>query len=255
MIKYLLLLIILVGCSADVKLVDEMNNYFIDELDVEVKKYKEVPWKVGVKKEQRITMGFTLVTDIPLMDSDDYLKLMAKHGVDSWIYQFIKRHNGRNTTLGYAAIPLARISRSLNNFTTFVFYSAAAASSSYRNFRCPAWGHNKKVNDFYLNYLGKDKPKMFLGMRDAIRAEVGMLDSFPLHFDGGDSLVGDYFVRLALWNSKSKRVFSRWYLVDGVVSIESEQPTFIKTCVGINEEINPLQKGGIQIEDLSNSEY
>jgi hypothetical protein len=244
-------IILLVSCSADVKLVDEDNNYFIDGLDLEVKKYKEIPWKVGVDKEQTITMGLALITDVPLMSSDDYQKLEAKHGVDSWIYQFIKRNNGKNTVLGYASIPLRRVTRSLDNFTSFIFYSAAAASTSYRSFRCPAFGHNKKVNKFFLNYLSKDKPKVYLGMRDVIRADVGGLDSFPLDFDGGDSLVGDYFVRVALWNSTNKRTYSRWFIVDGVVSIESEQPTFIKSCVGINEEINPLTKGGIDLQEMN----
>ena len=200
-------------------------------------------WKVGRGFKQTISKGVQVQFHLPVLKESDLEDVMSK-GIDAWIIKVIKDGSRGREVMGYIYFPFK--SKSLRSRTSIfssttmikkgavnILYAAAYTSSRFRSFKCPAFGHNKVIEEFLL--IDGGKPPHFLISSSEERSVRGKIEKFglaPSTYNGGTSLIGKYGVELAFYNIKNKKKMSNFVRVPGYLSIENEGEEIIKGCTG-----------------------
>ena len=230
-----------VACT---KMHDVENKNGIDYLaDIrsEIVGVKNVEWSVGRKKNKTISRGIRISTEVPRVSEEAKTTLYKKYGVDSWIFKFTKINRGRTSSVGNIYYHFNNISRVTENFSLNIYYHASTVSQRFRNFRCPAFGHRLLINNMDLEYRSKISAKnIYIREMEIEPAKVDRLSFSPHIFSSGRSLKGKFKVKYALYNSKTKQVFSKWTDVAGAISVTEERSISVPSCLGIKEELKPL---------------
>lgn len=225
--------------------------YRIDSIDSELFKAKNVEWKVGKKRGAVVSKGFNFKITIPKIKPEDSKALYEKYGIDSWLYKISRKKRGRTQRLGLIQFDLANISRTTTDITVHVFYHAASVSAQFRRFHCPAFNHRLLIEDVDVISDKNSSLNYFTRASSEIRGRVTKPAFAPVIFSGGRELVGTYFVELALFNSKAKKLFSKFERVGNTIEINGEIKVSVPSCIGIKEEENPLPSSkGPSIRDL-----
>ena len=81
---------------------------------------------------------------------------------------------------------------------------------------------------------------IFVRAMPKVKSKVERLGFTPLIFTAGRSMLGEYEVDFALYNSKTKQRYSRWFPVAKKVNINNEIRRTVASCAGIKEENKPL---------------
>lgn len=209
---------------------------YVDDAQSAIHKAKEMDWEVGLKKDHTISKGIQFKFDIPKITSDDAAKLVNKYGVDSWIFKIIKSTRGRKQILGHIIYDLTNITRVSNDITVHVFYHAAAVSQTFRKFKCPAFNHRFRLDQFQITETPEKYYDVFANRGARVPGALIRPSFAPVIFSGDLSLVGSYTVEFALFNSKEKKAFSRWYEANNRLDIITEDRVIVPSCSGIKEE-------------------
>jgi hypothetical protein len=215
----------------------------IEPVKMQISHMNEVEWHVGQKKEKTITQSFTFIIDLPEVKQDDLDYLSEQRGIDAWILRLIVNRGSETQDLGslYALFRPQKFSRggptgAPSSVTMKVFYAAAYASERFRSFKCPAFGHNRKISDFGIK---GDNEDFTIAVSQAVPylEKSHLVELTPSSFNGGNSLVGDYYVEIAAYDSKKKMILSAFKRLPMHVSVGSEELVRVQSCDGIHSEI------------------
>jgi hypothetical protein len=217
------------------------NNFTLEITPVEMKitHLKEIKWPVGERREQKISQSFIFFVDLPKLRIEDLDYLIKERGVDSWIVRLIVERNSKVQDLGsvYAIFRPKRVSRILqtrgpSSVNLKIMYSAAYASERLRSLKCPALDHNKRITS--MKILGaSDIFSLNLSQPTPYREKSHPIEINPTAFNAGQSLIGDYFLEIAPYNSQKKVIFSSFKRIPLYINVQSEQQMAISGCPGI----------------------
>lgn len=215
------------------------------------------PWHVGPLKRQTLSMGVRVKVDFPLLKESDIEELGAKHGMDSWLVSFSRSSLGRKERLGSFYMPLFKTSgRSGGGAATAetgyidYFYAAASISARLRSLNCPALGHRFTISEAKVRDTNRPRPLLVAGlMQESLyMGKANKLEFQRNIINGGESLLGEYEISFALYNSKTNRLLSNEVTAPQVLVISGESTENIRGCE--NAQTPPLRDGGGGIDNF-----
>ena len=236
----LTILILSLSCTKWAEVEETNGIHSIKNIEAEIFKLKDIDWKVGKSRGATVSKGFSFKMDIPKIDKKGREVLLEKYGIDSWIYRVIKKERGRTRRLGLVQFDLSNMSRTSTDITIYIYYHAASISKTFRQFHCPAFGHRLAIDDLNINSDNDGRFNVYSQRARSIKGLVTKPAFAPVIFSGGKELIGEYYVEIALYNSKEKKSYSKFEKLANSISIESEKKISVPSCIGVKEENNPL---------------
>ena len=169
-----------------------------------------------------------------------------------WIFKFSRVNRGRKDPVGNIYYHFNNISKSTEAFSLNIYYHASSVSERFRGFHCPAFNHRAILKDVDVEYSNTTKPEdVFVRTVSSEPAKVERLSFSPHIFSAGRSLKGDYIVEYALYNSKTKQIYSDWKQAAGHIPVRREEQVSLPSCLGIKEEEKPLPESRrFKLQDL-----
>jgi len=240
-----LLIISLIFISACTKMHDvETKNGidYLEDIQSKISNVKNVEWSVGKKKNKIVSRGIRLGTDVPRISDSAKEKLYKKYGIDSWLFKFVKTTGNRTRILGNVFYHFNNISRNTTSFSLNIYYHSASVSRQFRNFHCPAFNHRLLIKDLSLENETDKVQDLYIREMNFETGRASKLSFSPHIFSSGKSLKGRFHVQYALYNSKTKQIFSDWRQADGFAVVGSERAVSLPSCIGVKEEKKPLRK-------------
>ena len=64
-----------------------------------------------------------------------------------------------------------------------------------------------------------------------------LVELTPSAFNAGNSLVGNYYVEIAPYNSKKKQIYSSFQRIPMYISVSEEESVNIQSCEGVHQEL------------------
>lgn len=231
------LLLLFVSCSKTFELESYENTFYFNNLSHEIVDQNIIEWKAGLNREKLLSKGFSLSIELNEIETKTKEFLSSKYRVDSWIFKFYQMNpNGRKNHIGYVSIPFDRITRQFKKFNVIFYYMAASFSRHYREFKCPAFNHRKRIENIFLEKTYTKDEKIFLSKNETIEAPINNGTKFPITFNLGDTLLGNYFFEVALFSTTTNTIYSKWLPGKNFVKINDEKTISVPTCIGIKEE-------------------
>jgi hypothetical protein len=214
----------------------------IEPVEMEVYRLEEEEWKVGLKKGDSISQSFTFFVDLPRIQNSDLDYLTKERNIDGWILRIISLKGSGSQDLGsvYALFKPKRVSRGMNsgapsNIRIKISYAAAFASERFRRFKCPAFGHSKKISS--MKIAGDNEPfTINIGQAVSYNEKSLIVGLTPSAFNGGNSLAGNYYIEIAAYDSQKKMILSPFKRLSQYIQVESEDEIRVKSCDGIHPE-------------------
>ncbi|MCO4754186.1 MAG: hypothetical protein KC478_06875 [Bacteriovoracaceae bacterium] len=246
-----LILLIFTSCSDHVELRSKSGIFYLEDVEVELDELKNVEWRIGKDREAQVSKGLQFKVGVPSLSRESAITLQNKNGIDSWLFKFSKITHGSKRHLGYVMFGTGP--SVTQNFTVHLYYHAASVSSEFRKFKCPAFNHRLKLDDFEMSSTARKRHRneIFVRPNEHIKGRVTQLSFAPVIFSSGKSMRGSYLVELALYNSKERRTYSDWIPEDGIVKVDSEVMVKVDSCIGVSEETSPSRsKRSPRIQDL-----
>ena len=247
----ILILFTLLSCTKYNEVKKANGLHYIEKVHTKLEDAKIVDWEVGREKDVTISKGIRLYITVPNITDEGKDLLAAKYGISSIVYRLSRIRRGSIQSLGYFHYRLNNITRTTKNFTLSLFYHAASVSKRFRLFHCPAFNHRSIIEDYNVEKIGFDAEDIYIRPVEIVPAKVTRLRFAPMIVSGGTELKGKYILEYAFYNESSKRRFSNWHKVDGVLNIENEVIKTLPSCVGVKEELEPLPESRVpDIRDL-----
>ncbi len=195
--------------------------------------------------------------DLPILNDEDWKSLYRNSGVTGWLIRLRKKSTVRNKVLGYFAVEM--ISPKPGSETIFriqssktaslgVYYAASSISSRLDHLPCPAFDHRLLIDEIEVSKspVGKVLWATSPSDQQTINAKVDLISYSAITINGGMSLMGDYYVDLALYNPKTKNRMSSYMELANFVSVKKEKTKIIKGCenyvVPDQEDQNSVKK-------------
>lgn len=238
-----LTLLLCFSCTKYASFNRDAVNIQIEPVNMKISHLNDVEWKVGLRREEEISQSFTFIIDLPRMKEEDLDYLNSHKGVDSWILRLIVSRDGQTQDLGslYALWKPKKVSRGVeagapSSVTMKVYYAAAYASQRFRAFRCPAFGHDKKISSMGISG-SDDEFVISLGQAVPYQEKSQLVELTPSSFNGGNSLVGKYYVEIAAYDSNKRLILAPFKRIPMFIDVASEESVRVKSCDGIHSEI------------------
>lgn len=225
----------IIACSNHAKFDAKKKTIIIESLSLE--KGEEIKWNFGLGKDRVLSKGFIIQGQLPSLTSDSVNWLHNKKGADSWLIK-ISREKVAPSSLGYLYIPLVSkgtrggpVPSKINKFIAKIYYSAAAPSKRFENFKCPAFNHKKKIKSIgILKDDGLKRKKWFVRQGNTLSSRVRRFNFSPVIFNGGSSLRGSYVYDVALYDSKRKTLLSSFVRASGILKVSREEEKSLSGC-------------------------
>ncbi|WPU64503.1 hypothetical protein [Peredibacter starrii] len=237
-------LLLLYSCTKYAEVSRDAMGVQITPVEMDITHLNEIEWLVGNPKEVEVSQSFTFLVEMPKIKQEDLDYLTDQKGVDAWILRLIVNRGSETQDLGsmYTLFRPRKLSRgnqgagAATNVSMKVYYAAAYASERFRTFKCPAFGHDLKIDKMEIK--GENEPfELSIGQTSPYLEKSQLVELTPSSFNGGNSLVGDYYVEIAPYNSKKKIIFSGFKRLKKYVSVSREEKIRIKSCDGVHPEI------------------
>ena len=241
-----LFLIVLLACSSCTKysaLSKDAMGLRLTDVGMDISHLNEIEWLVGKHKEAAVSQSFVFMVDMPKVSEEDLAHLTSSRGINSWILRLIVQRGSDRQDLGslYTRFKPQHLARGQgggapSNVTLKIFYAAAYPSERFRFFKCPAFDHNKRIKDMRIS----GEPKLFeitIDQMTAYPEKSQLVELSPSSFNGGNSLVGEYFVEIAPYDSDKKVIHGAFKRIPMFVEVLSEENVSVKSCAGVHEEI------------------
>jgi hypothetical protein len=179
---------------------------------------------------------------MPKIKPEDLDYLTQQKNVDAWILRLIVNRDSETQDLGslYSLFRPNKLSRGIESgaaksVTMKVYYAAAYASERFRSFKCPAFDHNKKIDN--MSIIGEDGPfSLIIGQTFPYNEKSQLVELTPSSFNGGNSLKGEYFIEIAPYDSKRKLIHSSFKRIPMSIRVEREMSIPVRSCEGIHQE-------------------
>lgn len=241
--KAFLILLLCYSCTKYANVTKESVGIQIHPVEMDISHLNEIVWNVGLKKEQTVSQSVTFIVQMPKLRKED-LDYLTKHkGIDSWIVRLIAVRGSNSQDLGslYAMFNPRRVSRtssstSATSSVTFkIYYAAAYASERFRTFKCPAFGHNKRIAEMSIKGP-EEEVEINVGQAYPYNERSHLVELTPSSFNGGNSLAGNYYLEIAPYDSKNKLIHSGFKRIPKYISIDREDTIAVRSCDGIRSE-------------------
>ena len=227
----------------EIKLKERSGTNYVSLNREVIEQAKLIPWRVGKLRKQKITRGVRLKLNIPRFDKLSLKTLSRELNVDSWILKVSMKEGGSSVGSELFLIPLLRKSKLKETKTnssldpvdfTYVdiHYAASAISSDFARLACPKLGHNKVVKSFEVQSRGQSTQTLRVS-KFSSKSAPGRVQEFNFQgntVNGGDSLIGEYKLEMALYDSKKKSLRSNFIEFENFLAIKSESEVQIKGC-------------------------
>ncbi len=234
-----LLLLSTLSCRKDTELIIEKDKVVgMENLDAYIDGIKIMPWKVGDFHAHTLHKGFLLMVKLPNLDKEDVIRVATTTPVNSWLVRFYKRTLGNDAhLLGSVYVPFWSIIPSSGErryepptgIYVNIYYAAAALSGRLEHLKCPALNHRKVIEDYKITST-QGTHKAYFSFNNTVNDNPAKAEILPEVFNGESSLIGEYFVEVALYNSESKVLHSDFFNAGNVLKIESEEDKVVKDC-------------------------
>ncbi|MFZ4714740.1 MAG: hypothetical protein ACOYL6_13570 [Bacteriovoracaceae bacterium] len=228
---------ILISCSKNTELMMDKDHVIgIENTNAQIDNIKVIDWKIGDYRAHIVSKGFILMTNLPHLSDDQIKKLTTHSQVDSWVLRFTKKTDNSTRILGTVYVPFVHHSPNgssrLNKQDAIyvnIYYAAAALSGRLENLKCPAMNHRKVIDDWEI-VKSEGPSKMVFSFSNILPETPVPSEILPEVFNGDMSLIGEYGVEIALYQSTSKVLYSDFFSVGNKVKITSEQEKEVKVC-------------------------
>ena len=237
-------LLLFYSCTKHAEVSRDAMGVQITPVEMDISHLNEIEWLVGNPKEVEVSQSFTFLVDMPKIKQEDLDYLTEQKGVDAWILRLIVYRGSETQDLGsmYTLFRPRKLSRgtqgagAASSVSMKVYYAAAYASERFRMFKCPAFGHDLKIKK--MEVKGENEAfELSIGQTSPYLEKSQLVELTPSSFNGGNSLVGDYYVEIAPYNSKKKIIYSGFKRLKKYVSVSREEKIRIKSCDGVHPEI------------------
>jgi hypothetical protein len=239
-----LTLLLCYSCSKKADFSKDAVGVHIHPVTMELSHLNEVEWFVGKNKEEKVSQSVTFIVDMPKVKQEALDFLTDQKGIDAWILRVIAVRGSETQDLGslYALFKPKLRSRTAqggvatSSVTLKIFYAAAYASERFRSFRCPAFGHLKKVSSMAI--VG-DNEEFTLSITQSVpyNEKSQLVELTPSAFNGGHSLIGDYYLEVAAYDSKKKLIHSAFKRLPMSIKVGAEDMIRVPSCDGVKQEI------------------
>lgn len=197
-------------------------------------------WRVGPLRRQRVSKGLRVKLDFPQLEKEHLRDLVKTLEVDSWIIRVKRKTLVTSETIHLFYVPVLVPGRGKSDFRVkqvpagFInlYYPAAAISSRFERFQCPAFDHKKLITDFeIIDVVGREK-----AIRGSKRGTVPVNEKLelynykPLPVNAGKDMTAQFHFEIALFNKKQKLRKSNWFELHEAVKITKEKLVTIKGC-------------------------
>lgn len=241
---YLSVLIGLLGCSKESILLREGVGVRLTEAQWGVASLSEVKWKVGKHLSNTISKNLNLLLSLPKIDGDDVIFLQTTYGVDAWLVKIIQSNvvsSQMELVTLYAPFLVRQTGRSggiLTKSLSFnLTYAAAAISERFRRFNCPAFSHDKRLKEWEV--VGEEKPiEILIRPESRFDEKLKLNELVPTTLNVGNSMVGEYYIEVALFNTAQKQIFSSFQRLPFHLKVLSEDSIVVDGCAAVHKEIN-----------------
>ena len=243
--KALLILLLCYSCTKYANVTKENVGIHIHPVEMDISHFNEIKWKVGQQKEATVSQSVTFIVHMPKVKKEDLDYLTSHKGIDSWILRLIVVRGSESQDLGslYAKFNPRKFSRTssstsaTSSVTLKIFYAAAFASERFRSFKCPAFGHNKRIQK--MSIKGENQEfDINIGQAYPYNEKSHLVELTPTAFNAGHSLVGNYYLEIAPYDSKNKMIHSNFKRIPMYVGIDQEDSVSIQGCEGVHSERN-----------------
>lgn len=239
-----LTVLILCSCSKSAQLSKEAIGLQLSEVTMNLHHLKEIEWHVGKKKEATVSQSFTFEVEMPKVSQKDLDYLTEFKGINSWILRLIVQRGSEAQDLGslYARFRPKKVLRGQGtgaptNVAIKVYYAAAFPSERFRDFHCPAFGHNKRIKTMDI----KGEEENFNITFDQIISypeKSQLVELSPSSFNAGNSLIGEYYIEIAPYDSDKKVIHAPFKRIPVFISVSQEEAQPIESCAGEHPEMN-----------------
>lgn len=241
---YALCLILLASCTKHATVTRDSVGTLVQNVQMETYQLNEVEWFVGKRKEAKVTQSVIFFVGMPKVKEDDLRYLIEQKGIDAWIVRLILVRAGKEQDLGSLYTLFQPVSKGrrgtvagpASSVTIKLYYAAAYASERFRSFKCPAFNHNKRITNMSIS--GENDPfEISVQGGMPYHEKSQLIELTPSSFNGGHTLVGEYFLEIAPYSSKTKQIFSSFKRLPMSVHIKEEESISIDSCAGEHPEI------------------
>lgn len=233
------------GCTRKAELQRDGISLQITNAQWKIAKIFEGTWKVGRFQRDTVSRNLTVIMDLPILDSDDEDFLREKNHADAWLVRVVQSNpTNSRIELGTIFVPfrgkvLGRgHSNSVKSISFALTYAASAMSERFRKFTCPAFSHDKRIDDYEVE--GEQTPieiAVVPGIKFAESPQKA--DLVPNSLNVGHSMVGEYRFEVALYSSLEKRLNSSFQVLPFSVKVIREKSIDVTGCAGVHPELEP----------------
>lgn len=240
---FILTLLLCLSCTRNAEVTKDAMGTYINPISMKVSHLNEIRWLVGKNKEAKVSQSITFILEMPKISNSDLEYLNQHKGIDSWIIRVIADRGSKTQDLGslYVLFKTKKLTRGtqnsgpISNITIKIFYAAAYASERFRGFKCPAFSHNKRISSMKINGKNEDFD-LSIGQAVPYNEKNLTVELSPSSFNGGYSLIGDYFMEIAAYDSTKKYIYSSFKRIPMYVRVEEEDEIRISSCDGVHQE-------------------
>ncbi len=229
-----------VSCSKRSELKYENSTGYIRSDRGRVSELRKIDWKVGKYGKDIVSRGFRLSFELPIVEEEGLKILYEKKNVDAWLIRLRRRQGIRNETMSYFSLNLVSQKpgstklrfQSPNKGSVGVYYAASSLSTRLDTLPCPALEHRLFLKESSIESVNKGEQMWMISSAEEshISAKVNLISYSPLTVNGGMSLMGEYFVDLAFYNSKEKMRVSAFLPLADKVQVNEEAFVKVKGC-------------------------
>lgn len=147
----------------------------------------------------------------------------------------------RNEVMGYLGMEMISLKPGTKDSFRFstskkgsvgVYYAASSISTRLDSLPCPALNHRLLIDDGEV-VSDNSQEKLWAASpvdRKTMSAKVHQISYSPITLNGGMSLIGDYYIDLAMYNTNTKIRSSAWLPISNYLAIKKEEEIVIKGC-------------------------
>lgn len=241
-----LLLLLILGCRNESALVEQSGRVFIKNAEVKIDNLNETNWQVGrPRRRTSLSQNFIFTVDLPYLEEESKQILYKKYEMDGWILKVSHKYGSQELVLGYVYAPMAGIKHrrqqdieinQTKSVAIKISYAASFISERFRAFDCPAFMHDRKLNN--IEVVGDPAPldiEIKYPITHYLKAEVAELT--PSNFNAGNSLTGDYSIEIALYSMKNKTIGTAFIPLKQIIKVGLEDRINVNGCEGIRPEL------------------
>jgi hypothetical protein len=234
------------------------KKYLIKPIGAGIEEVLPVVWRVGPRKKQKVSKGFELKIKLPQLKSEHIDTLLRETDINSWLIVLRKKTLTKNKILNRSYVPMivpgttkSKIKSRMKQMKfgyIRVYYPAAALSNRFENFPCPAFKHSLIITDANVQKMSDALSPITISpsQRSRINQKVNKFEYNAKKVNGGNYLVGNYEVEIALYNFENKMIYSNFYGLSQRARILKEKSVTISGCENFVIPDTPPPSDGIK---------